>query len=150
MEKKMNHTFLFEEAEWKAEGHYFDQFSVEKIARGKTVILHRVDQWVAIAFMQVFFETPVEFENNYEIIPFKTGSDRTTWISKNPNIGTFRGSFVVIRETILSSFFTEDHTYTGTECLIQLDENNYESRGLLLKENRKMSSWAVRLSRITD
>lgn len=146
----MKHTFFYKEAEWKADGHYYDQFSVEKIARGKTVILHRPDLWVAVAFLQVFFETPIELENNYEIIPFKSGADKTTWMSKNPGIGTFRGSFVVVKETILSSFSTEDHTYSGSECLIQLNETSYESRGLLLKENQKISSWAVQLSRIVD
>lgn len=146
----MQHTFFYQEAEWKADGHYYDQFSVEKIARGKTVILHRPDQWVAVAFLQVLFDTPVEVKNDYDIIPFKGGSDKTTWVSQNPSIGTFYGSFVIVKESILSSFYTEDYTYTGSECLIQLDENSYESRGLLLKDNRKMSSWAVRLSRITD
>lgn len=146
----MEHTFFYKEAEWKADGYYYDQFSVETVARGKTVILHRTDQWVAVAFLQVFFDTPIEIRNNYEIIPFKDGSDKTTWISQNPGIGTFRGSFVVVKETILSAFCTEDYKYTGSECLIQLDENSYESRGLLLKDNRKMSSWAVRLSRITE
>ena len=89
----------------------------------------------------------VEIENRYRVIPFAAGSDFTAWESFNPTLGTLRGHFIVIGNTILSSCSSTDTRYSGTEFLLQEAEERYINRGTLFSASGKISSWALTLIR---
>lgn len=55
---------------------------------------------------------------------------------------------MIIDDTILSSYRSDNGEYSGAESLTQVNETTYRSRGFTLKGDRKLSSWAVELKRI--
>jgi len=72
----------------------------------------------------------------------------TNWESFNPALGTLKGKFMVVENSILSKYSSLDVQYSGFEYLKKIDDLTYENRGFALKNNEKLSSWAVQLKRI--
>ncbi|RYD06768.1 hypothetical protein N752_03570 [Desulforamulus aquiferis] len=52
--------------------------------------------------MKLLLDNPIQFENRYEIIPFN--KDFTNWQSFNPALGELVGKFMLIEDTILSTY----------------------------------------------
>ncbi|HJX72924.1 MAG TPA: hypothetical protein VJ307_02125 [Candidatus Deferrimicrobiaceae bacterium] len=95
--------------------------------------------------MKVFFDEPVAIATSYEIEPFGTGKTSTHWKSSNRIFGNLKGHFVIVGDSILSLFRSEDGRYSGTEWLQMVDEGTYRSRRVLLDGDRTLSSWAMEL-----
>jgi hypothetical protein len=95
--------------------------------------------------MKVFFDEPVAFATRYEIEPFGTGKTSTHWKSSNRLLGNLKGYFVIVGDSILSLFRSEDGRYSGTEWLLMVDEGTYQSRRVLLDGDKTLSSWAMEL-----
>lgn len=144
----MNHTYLLEEGEWIARGVYSDEKGNIVQVEGHTFISHQDEVWINDGSMKVLTDTPVELFNRYEITPFTDGSEMTTWKSYNPALGVLKGIFLIIEDTIMSKYSTEDGRYTGFEFLKKIDDVTYENRGFALNNNEKLSSWAVELKKI--
>jgi len=144
----MAHTFLFEPGTWIAEGHFWSSDGREARVQGRTQIAHRPECWLLSGTMRVECSPPVEFVNAYSIEPPKGPHDITLkWTSDNPALGRLRGTFSAIGPSILSVYHCEGAGYFGAEHLAQVDRNRYEATGVLLLEDRRVSSWRVVLTR---
>lgn len=142
------HTFLFEEGTWHARGRFMDGEGNEFRAEGQAVITHGDDRWRNDGVMRVLGDDGPRFENLYEVEPFQDGSDITAWTSRNPDLGTLEGHFVVVGDSILSLYRSSDGSHRGTEIMRRLDDDYYAARGALLtSDGEKVSSWAVELLR---
>ncbi len=141
----MNHTFLFQEGLWIASGFYFDEARRLIPLGGEARITHQEDLWLNRSSMRVILESPIEFHSDYEIIPFLPDRDYTTWRSLNPALGKLLGRFVVVDDSILSFFRSEDGQITGTEYWLKVDDATYRNRGVLFGGDKKGSSWIAEL-----
>ncbi len=142
----MQHTFLLSEGTWVAKGNYFDELNNSIPVEGKTIITHTDKLWFNEGYMELLLDSPMRFENKYEIVPFV--KDHTSWKSFNPALGTLLGKFAVIDDTILSAYVSEDNQYSGVECMIKINNTTYASKGFAFKGIEKLSSWDVTLEKI--
>lgn len=141
------HTFLFEPARWQATGIFVDPAGLTLPMTGHTIVLHGEEIWSLTGKIHLTGEATVEIVNDYRIVPFQPGELQTTWTSHNPALGTLKGQFILIDDTILSFFESDDHRFRGTEWLRRLDAENYENRGVLFSGERLLSAWAADLRR---
>ena len=137
------HTFLFAECEWDAYGTYWTGDGAAVQVEGHASITHEAEQWLNDGFMRLKLDTPIEFRNRYEVEPFEEGSDWTSWVSWNPDLGVLRGTFVVVGDSIMSAYTSEDGVYSGCETMQQLEAGTYHAWGFALAGGRKLSSWSV-------
>lgn len=144
----MKHTYLFKEGKWSAKGFYYDDAVTKAQIESHTFITHEIGIWVLDGSMKLLTNEPIEFSNRYEIIPFKNGSDMTSWKSYNPALGELIGTFIIIEDSILSKYSTADQKYSGFEYLKQIDEATYENRGFAMAGAKKLSSWSVLLEKL--
>ncbi|MCX7635867.1 MAG: hypothetical protein N2Z74_09040, partial [Syntrophales bacterium] len=68
--------------------------------------------------------------------------------AQHPTLGRLEGRFIVVDDTLISLYESEDRRYRGTEYFRMIDEDLYSNRGTLLQEGMKVSSWAVELRRL--
>ncbi|MDB6087576.1 MAG: hypothetical protein JWN85_360 [Gammaproteobacteria bacterium] len=143
----MTHTFLFESAIWIASGTFWRGDGEPMEAQGRTEITHRPDCWLLSGTLKVLGSPPVEFVNAYCIEPPVHGLATMKWASENATLGKLQGTYSVIGSCIFSVYRCEGSGYHGAEHLEQLDSNSYRSAGVLLLENRGLSSWQMMLRR---
>lgn len=141
------HTFLLKPARWQASGVFVDPAGQTLPMAGHSVVLHGEGIWSLTGKIQLTGETTVEIVNDCRIVPFPPGELQTTWTSNNPALGTLKGRFVIVGDTILSSFESDDRRFRGAEWLRRLDAGSYENRGVLFEEERLLSAWAAELRR---
>jgi len=99
-------------------------------------------------FMELKLDKPVRFYNTYSIAPISDQTDYTQWTSENPDLGKLIGKFMIVGDTILSSYISENGLYSGAESLLKIDDNKYLNRGFAFHGKKKLSSWEVTLERI--
>ena len=141
----MHHTYLFQEGLWIASGFYFDETNHLIPMGGETRITHQENLWLIESSMKIILEDPTSFQSHYEIIPFLPDRDDTSWQSLNPAMGKLLGTFVVVDDSILSFFQSEDKRFTGTEYWLKMDDATYKNRGVLFEGDQKGSSWVAEL-----
>jgi len=142
-----DHTYLFEEATWDAEGIFTDADGNQLPIEGAATVSHNPDNWMLSGKLLIQSEPPLEVENHYAINPFRGGSLETSWTAHNPALGQLRGRFVIVEDTLISTFASPDGTLHGTEILVQVDDDSYENRGMLFQGDQLVSTWAISLSR---
>ncbi|MEI6314101.1 MAG: hypothetical protein WCO89_04470, partial [Syntrophus sp. (in: bacteria)] len=59
--------------------------------------------------------------------------------------GKMLGSFIIVDDSIISIFASEDSAFQGTEYWRLIDDDRYSNRGCLLRGDKKISSWVVEL-----
>jgi hypothetical protein len=144
----MTHTFLFQPGLWSGAGTFWTEDGKPTNAEGRTEISHRDQCWLLAGSLRVLSSPPVEFVNHYSIVPPTPDAISTKWTSENSAIGKLRGTFSIVGPSIVSLYRAEGGAgYYGTEHLIQLDPNRYEACGVLLLDERRLSSWRVALTR---
>lgn len=142
----MRHTYFDDGAIWEADGLYYDEKGMTYPLTGRCDAVHTDKAWSLDGFMGVAFDQPVRFTNAYRLQ--ETGSPETIrWESHNPALGKLEGTFEVIGNKIISFYTSENGIYSGTETLIQLDEDTYENVGVSFQNGQRMSAWAVTLKR---
>jgi len=139
------HTFLFDENIWVVKGVYIDDQGRYHAVAGENRITHAGNLWIIDSRMHLEGNHEVEFRNRYEVEPLERKQELTDWISENPALGRMKGRFIIVDDSILALFSSPDGVFQGTEYLRLIDDDLYWSRGSLLKESRKISSWAVEL-----
>jgi len=139
----MKHTFLFKKGVWLATGKYYNENNEEFDIIGITKTIHKEGIWINECFTELSLNNPIKFFNNYEIIPFDVNKDYTTWIAKNAPEGLINGKIVIIKDVIISDYYSKDGSYSGIEISTQIDEKTYESKGFIFQDNIKISSWSV-------
>jgi hypothetical protein len=142
----MEHTFLFQEGRWVANGNYSDEKNSRRPATGSTMIEHTERGWINAGSMMMLASTGlVTFENRYEITPFKEGEEFTHFTAENPALGTLSGTLMLAGDSILAVSTSEDGSTIAVESLRMIDDRYYENRGFALKEGRKVGSWELEL-----
>ena len=142
----INHTFLFDQKVWIATGVYFDSTDTPVPATGESKIIHQGGLWIVESTVRVFGDAPLEIKNRYEVIPFSDDTPFVAhWKSAHTTLGRLSGKFVIVDDTILSIYQSEESTHSGTEVLAKIEDGYYESRGCLFTRNNKVSSWAFEL-----
>lgn len=143
----IDHTYLFEPARWEVSGVFVDASGQTLAMEGHAIVLHGDEIWSLTGKTHLTGEPTVEISNDCRIIPFPPGELQTTWTSQNPALGTLKGRFVIVGDTILSFFESDDHRYRGAEWLRRVDANTYENRGVVLEGDGLLSAWAADLRR---
>ena len=144
----MTHTFLFEPGVWTASGTFWRGDGEPMEAQGRTEITHRNDCWLLSSTLKVLGSPPVEFVNAYCIEPPDSrGHTGMKWMSENATFGKLQGTFSAIGTSLFCVYLCQDSGYHGAEHLEQLDSNTYRSAGILLLEDRALSSWQMTLRR---
>ena len=143
----MTHTFLFEPGIWTALGTFWRGDGEPMEAQGRTEIAHRADCWLLSGTLKVLGSPPVEFVNAYRIEPPGRHPGVMKWASENATLGKLQGTFSVIGSSIFSVYQCHNSGYHGAEHFEQLDSNTYRSAGILLLQERALSSWQVTLRR---
>jgi hypothetical protein len=143
----MSHTYLFQPALGTGSGTFWCADGQPLPAECRTEVAHRPECWLISGTLKVMGSPPVEFVNAYWIqLPGRDGA-AIKWSSENATLGKLQGTFSVIGSSILSVYRSESAGYHGADHLRRLDDDNYESTGMLLLEDRRLSSWQVLLHR---
>jgi hypothetical protein len=143
----MSHTYLFQPALWTGSGTFWCADGQPLPAECRTEVAHRTECWLLSGSLKVLGSPPVEFVNAYWIqLPGRDGA-AIKWSSENATLGKLRGTFSVIGSSILSVYRSESAGYHGADHVRRLDDDSYESTGMLLLEDRRLSSWQVLLRR---
>ncbi len=145
--RSAKHTFLFTEGLWIAKGQYTGESGVSVPAEGKSKITQQKSLWMIEAFMRLQQEDVTEIRQVYEIVPFRSGATTTNWKSRNPLWGVLFGRFIIVEDSIISTYQSESSEYSGVEILWQENENLYQSRGFAVRGDKILSSWAVSLEK---
>lgn len=143
----MSHTFLFQPALWIGNGTFWCQDGQPLPAECRTEVAHRSECWLLSGTLKVLGSPPVEFVNAYCIEPPGRNGAALKWSADNATLGKLHGTFSIIGSSILSIYRSESVGYHGADHLRRLDEDSYESTGMLLLEERRLSSWQVLLRR---
>jgi len=144
----MEHTFMFQEGQWVANGTYWDERNRRHPATGSTKIVQEENQWINVGSMMMLAETGlVTFENRYVITPFEEAKECTDFKAENPKLGTLLGKLVIVGDSILATSSSEDGSIVAVEYLRMVDDTRYENRGFVLQENEKIASWELELQR---
>jgi hypothetical protein len=142
----MSHTYLFQPALWSGSGTFWCADGQPLPAECRTEVAHRSECWLLSGTLKVLGSPPVEFVNAYWIEPPGRDGVALKWNSESATLGKLHGTFSVIGSSILSVYRCESG-YHGAEEHRRLDEDSYESTGVLLLEDRRLSSWQVLLRR---
>ena len=144
----MMHTFLFEPGVWTSQGTFWRADGEPLQAQGRTEIAHHPECWLLAGTLKVLGSPPVEFVNAYSISP--PGRDGTSmkWTSENATLGKLSGTFSVVGSSILCVYTCTASGYHGSEHLGQIDARRYQAAGVLLLNERRLSSWQVTLTRV--
>lgn len=140
----MEHTYLYLEGIWGVKGHYYDEDNFPVPVNGRSEIHHRDGLWINESFMRVSGNEQEEVRNAYEIVPF--ASDFTVWNSVDRTMGRLIGKYMVVDDTIISTFLSEDGEFSGFECMIKKSDTRYLVRGFIFAGKRKLSSWVLELN----
>lgn len=141
------HTFLFEPGVWTSQGTFWRADGEPLEAQGRTEIAHHPECWLLAGTLKVLGSPPVEFVNAYSISP--PGRDGTTmkWTAENATLGKLSGTFCVVGGSILCVYTCTASGYHGAEHLGQVDAKHYQAAGVLLLNERRLSSWQLVLAR---
>ena len=148
MSGNLVHAYLFKPGLWRAEGENFDENGYAYPVEGESRITHRNALWYNESEMKILGNENIAFSNYYEITPFHEDRDVTPWTSANDTLGKLSGQFILVGDTILSLFRSENAEYTGTEYLLRISDIVYRNWGALFSGRDKLSSWMMRLNRV--
>jgi hypothetical protein len=143
----MTHTYLFEPGIWIASGTFWRGDGEPIQAQGRTEIAHRAECWLLCGTLKVLGSPPVEFVSAYRIEPPGRNHCSMKWSSENATLGKLQGTFSVLGSCIFCVYRCQATGYHGAEHLEQRDSNTYRSAGVLLLEDRSLSSWQMTLQR---
>jgi hypothetical protein len=141
------HTFLFEPGVWISQGTFWRVDGEPLEAHGRTEIAHHPDCWLLAGTLRVLGSPSVEFVNAYSITP--PGRDGTSmkWTAENATLGKLSGTFSVVGTSILCVYTCTASGYHGAEHWGQVDQDRYQAAGILLLNERRLSSWQMMLTR---
>jgi len=141
------HTWLFEPGTWSAAGRFWDKGEFERAGHGTSIVRHEGAIWEIEGGMEIPSEPPLRFQNTYRIAAPRADARVIPWHSENPAIGALTGVFVVLGDTIVSSFQSGDGTSVGNEHMRLLAPERYQARRLFLASGAVVSAWSMELMR---
>jgi hypothetical protein len=132
---------------WHVEGLYYDAYEKPHVQEGELLVEHAPDLWTIDSQMKISGQDLRDFNTRYEIVPFPEGVSYTEWKSLTGGPEPIYGLFLVIDNAIMMPWQSKSGQYWGQEVLFSQDEDNYLSRGFAFLKDKKVSSWAARMSR---
>ncbi len=140
------HTFLLAEGVWRAEGEHVDALGKRTPVEGEAEIRHYPDKWISASVMRAVAPKPLESRSVYEIHPFAAGNLSTPWTSQSATIGSVGGRFLLLGDTILSTWESATGRVRGSEAMAMRGPRHYSARGALYDGGRLLSAWIVELT----
>lgn len=137
----LKHTLLFTPSEWNIAGTYYHESQQKVSITGKGSIHHDTHYWYSHIQIQMDLHPSTNIQVDFTIRPFQYTA--TTWEANNSVFGNSHGKFILMGDRILSISESYDLQYSGVEYYQQIDEKTYSIHGVLLKGNRKISSWIL-------
>ena len=141
------HTWLFEPGTWTAAGRFWEKGEVERAGHGTSIVRHMGALWEIEGSMEIGGAPPLRFRNNYRIAAPCGEARIVPWQSDNPALGTLAGVFVVLGDTIMSSFQSSEGASVGSEAMRQLAPDRYQANGVFLASGAVVSAWSMELIR---
>jgi len=141
------HTFLFETGVWISRGTLWRADDEPLAAQGRIEIAHHPECWLLSGTLKVLGSPPVEFVNAYTISPPKPGATSFQWTAENATLGKLSGTFSAVGTSILSVYICTASGYHGAEHWSQINLDRYDATGILLLNERRLSSWQLELNR---
>lgn len=142
------HTFLLQAGHWQATGTFYDHRGRAIPIQGTADVSHEEERWLNHSQMQLLTQPPLSFTTLYDIEPMEANMESTIWETQHASLGLMMGTLVVIEDCIIMSYAAEGGNYTGTETIRKIDEQTYQSWGVLWLGDQKVSSWTAKLERI--
>ncbi len=121
------------------------------MVEGTLTVIHEGDMWACESLVSIVPEKDNEKYQQQEekdtqlIIPFETGANHTIWRSSNPSPTRFKGQFVLLEETILSTALSHNSRMNSVESFLKVSDGHYRNRGALFEGESKTSSWVLEL-----
>lgn len=143
----MAHTYLFEPGVWTGTGTFWRGDGQPLPAEGRTEVAHRPECWLLSGTLKVLGSPPVEFVNAYWIQPPGKDAGSLKWTSEDSAVGKLHGTYSVVGRSIMSVYRSEASGYYGAEHYRQIDGDAYEAAGVLVLDDRAISSWQLLLRR---
>jgi hypothetical protein len=141
------HTFLYEPGIWMGTGTFWRDDGQPLPAEARTEVAHRTECWLLSGSLKVLGSPPVEFVSAYWIEPPGKDGVGLKWTSENATLGKLRGTYSVVGSSILSVYRCESSGYHGAAHYRRVDAECYEEAGVLLLDDRAVSSWQLLLKR---
>ena len=142
----VEHTFLLKSGVWRAEGETVDPLGKRTPVEGEAEIRHYPDKWLSASVMRTVAPRPLEFRSVYEIHPFVPGNLATPWTSQSASIGSVSGRFLLLGDTILSTWESATGRFRGSEAMAMRGPRHYSARGALYDGGKLLSAWIVELT----
>ncbi len=148
----MQHTYLFEEGLWAANGIYINEPGDQVDVQGNSIITHHDDNWVIELTMKLVPTDQSEYRNLdfktvYEVQPIIAATDAMEWVTHNASMGRLNGLMTVVHDSILSTYQSTNGNIRGTETLIKVSDSQYQCRGALFEGARRGASWFLSFTR---
>lgn len=138
----LKHTLLFTPSDWNIAGTYHHSSQQKVSITGKGSVHHGEHYWTSQIQVEFDLNPPTTLQVDFRIRPFQHTA--TTWEAKNTIFGDLYGKFIIMGNYIQSIYETLDLKYSGVELYHKIDETTYHNQGVLLKGNRKISSWDLK------
>ena len=145
----MKHTYLIEPGIWTGNGTFWREDGEPLLAECRTEVAHQSDCWLICATLKVLGAPPVEFLTACEIEPPRRKGACLKWSSENATLGKLQGTYSVLENCIMSVYRCTASGYHGAEHYGRIDADRYRASGVLLLEERRLSSWELLLTRAT-
>lgn len=145
---KTKHTYLLEPGLWEIEGAYYDLNNNAYPQKGQVVITHEPGLWTLEGKLTITTHETQIINYRYEIEPQAEEATYTEWKSETGGPEPVFGLFVSVEETIMSPWQSRSGTYWGQEVLTHISPDGYQARGFAFLENKKVSAWSTRLTRL--
>ena len=148
----MQHTYLFEEGLWAANGIYINEPGDQVDVHGSSIITHHEEKWVIELVMELMPKDHseyrnLEFKTVYEVQPIRVLTDATEWVTHNPSMGRLNGLMTVAHDSILSTYQSTNGNIRGIETFIKVSDGQYQCRGALFEGARRGASWFLVFTR---
>jgi hypothetical protein len=140
------HAYLLQEGTWEASGTYIDESGHESPCWGRRTIEHG-QTWTVDSFLTVQGVETETFRSHDHVTPLRGDAASTEYSSESSELGTVRGRFTFVGDTIVGIGRAEQSDLLVVDALRRADLDRYESRGTLLSDGRLLSAWALTLTR---
>jgi hypothetical protein len=140
----LNNQILLKEGTWKAYGNYYDEklnnidlvLDLEIVKEGECYRLSKIST--------LLLENSVEIYSDFIIEPL-LDKDFTQIEEDNELLGKLKGKLTIINDSFILNYSSEYENYSGTEVYNFKDNLLYSVKGLLYKDDIKVSSWFVKI-----
>ena len=143
-----SHTYILQPGNWSVAGNFYDANGMRLKITGDVGITHSEEEWANDSRMVLHTpDGPLKFGNVYEIEPVLKGLESTIWETQHGALGLLIGTLLIMEDCLIMSYTAEGGHYAGSETLIYVNDDLYQSYGVMWQGDQKISSWRARVER---